>query len=177
MDCSPITWRKTVHIEFFLCERLEYCRRRDKAIPYPDQSCTIFVDAVIDSAFGLPHVVTGSKDRRGRSLEVNYIGLSEHAKPNKLHLFTITYELETGANILWRCSVGFQRICFAKACATNDVHVSGQLHSREWEQIILCLHRSFCCMRCVLKCWDVVSSNRAHPSRNWTRIQQDFGAS
>lgn len=54
-------------------------------------------DRADQSAFGIPRFVKKTKDVRGEPLKVRLMGLSEHAKPYDLHLFTITGGHETGA--------------------------------------------------------------------------------
>lgn len=70
--CSAKKCRRTAHIAFIVSELLEYWKRRDKAILHTDQYC-IILDGANQSAFGLPHFVTGTKDTRGESLILNLL--------------------------------------------------------------------------------------------------------
>lgn len=60
--------------------------------------CSITARKADQSAFDLPHLVTGTRSVMGRTLEVRLIGIMGHMKPNKLHLYTMTKKYETRAN-------------------------------------------------------------------------------
>lgn len=90
--------QKKLHIEMVALERREYKMKRDRAILRPDDFCSIIVDGADQSAFGLPHFITTTKQVRGHAMKVKLVGLLEHGKPNKLRLLTMTEEHETGAN-------------------------------------------------------------------------------
>ncbi len=98
LPVDDIKRRRRLHLEFIKRERLEYKKKRDEAIIEPDSYLSIIVDGADQSAFGLPHFTTSTKAQKGHSLKVKLIGLLEHAQVNKLHLFTLTGEYETGAN-------------------------------------------------------------------------------
>lgn len=95
---SAIKASKMAHVEMVRRERLEYKKKRDRAILNPEQYCSVIVDGADQSAFGLPHFITKTKSERGHSLKVRLIGLLEHSYMNKLHLYTLTEEYQTGAN-------------------------------------------------------------------------------
>ena len=86
------------HLRFVQRERLEYKKKRDKEKLQPYKYLSIIIDGADQSGFGLPQFTTSTKASRGHSLKVKFIGILEHGLPNRLHLFTMTEEFETGAN-------------------------------------------------------------------------------
>lgn len=56
------------------------------------------MDGADQSAFGLPHFVSSTKNEKGHSLKVRLIGLLDQEKPNRLCIYMMTEEHETGAN-------------------------------------------------------------------------------
>lgn len=65
----------------------------------PSKYCSIIVDGDDQSEFCLPHFCTSTKDTLGHSLKVRLVGVLDHViSRNKLSLFTMTEEYETGAN-------------------------------------------------------------------------------
>lgn len=98
LSTTEIKRRKHDHNEMIGRERRYYKKKRDHAILLPREHVSIIVDGADQSAFGLPHFTTVTKDTRGHSLKVKLIGVLEHARPKKLRLLTLTEEHETGAN-------------------------------------------------------------------------------
>ncbi len=98
LDTEPIRRRRKAHIEFVAKERLEYKKKRDRAIIDPTKYASIILDGADQSRFGLPHFTTSTKAERGHSIKIKLLGLLEHCRPNRLHLYTLTEEFETGAN-------------------------------------------------------------------------------
>ena len=86
------------HRDFVKYERMAYYLKRDRARQQPDLFCSCIVDGADQSAHGLPHFTTSTKNQRGISMKVKLIGLLEHNIPNILNLFTMTEEHQTGAN-------------------------------------------------------------------------------
>lgn len=95
---DDILRRKTLHQNFVTQERMEYQKKRDRARLDPGRYCSIIVDGADQSAFGLPHFTTATKNQRGHSLKVKLVGLLAHDVQNHLMLFTMTEEHATGAN-------------------------------------------------------------------------------
>ena len=77
---------------------MEYQKKKDRARLNQAEFCSLIVDGADQSAFGLPHFTTKPKSQRGHALKVKLIGLFEHLIENRLTLFTMTEEIETGAN-------------------------------------------------------------------------------
>ncbi len=90
--------RRATHMNTISDERLEYQKKRDRARLDPSKFCSIIVDGADQSAFGLPHFTTTTKDVKGLALKVKVVGVLEHLVENNLHLFTMTQEHSTGAN-------------------------------------------------------------------------------
>lgn len=90
--------RKVLHSSRIKLERVAYSRKRDEAKLRPHQCVSVIIDGADQSAFGLPHFSTTTKDVTGHALKVRLIGLLEHSTPNRLHLYTLTEEHETGSN-------------------------------------------------------------------------------
>lgn len=103
--CSTefILERRKIHVDMVFRERLEYQKKSERAVLHPDRYCSICVDGADQSAFGLPHFATSTKNMRGRALRVRLIGILEHGSEKKLHLFTMTEEFQTGANHIIEC--------------------------------------------------------------------------
>ncbi len=90
--------RKESHLKMVRDERMEYQKKRDRARLHPSEYCSIIVDGADQSAFGIPHFITKTKEQKGISLKVKVIGLLEHDVENRLMIFTMTEDHETGAN-------------------------------------------------------------------------------
>ncbi len=97
-DTSGILSRKRLHMDHVSQERLEYRRKRNNAIRDPSKYCSLIVDGADQSAYGLPHFVTTTKDVHGQAMKVRLIGVLEHASLNTLRLYSMTEEHKTGAN-------------------------------------------------------------------------------
>ena len=97
-DTSVLLQRRRAHHDMVARERREYRRKKDLARLNPSGNCSIIIDGADQSAFGLPHFATNTKDMRGITMKVRLVGLLEHAVNNHLYLFTLTEEFETGAN-------------------------------------------------------------------------------
>ncbi len=97
-DTRPIMVKKRAHNAMVSKERAEYSRKRNNAIRDPKRFCSVIIDGADQAAFGLPHFTTLTKDVRGNALKVRLIGILQHGSPNKLRLYTMTEEQQTGAN-------------------------------------------------------------------------------
>ncbi|MEM9681301.1 MAG: hypothetical protein AAF901_13340, partial [Bacteroidota bacterium] len=89
---------KKQHMDFVLRERCEYRQKAEKAKLFPSKYLSIIIDGADQSAFGLPHFCSSTKDQRGHSLKVRLVGVLDHAVINRLLLMTLTQEYESGAN-------------------------------------------------------------------------------
>lgn len=60
------------------------------------QNCSVVTDGADQSAFGLPHFMTTTKDAKGHAIRARAIGVLEHwvVKHRLLH-FTLTNEFQT----------------------------------------------------------------------------------
>ena len=94
---------KLAHNQFIAMERREYLRKAEMAMLQPSKYISIVVDGADQSAFSLPHFVTKTKETRGEGLKVHLIGLLQHLSVNKLSLFTMTDDHDTGANHIIEC--------------------------------------------------------------------------
>lgn len=90
--------KKSTDIRMVTKELLEYEREIDNAILRPDQFCSIVVNGANQSAFGLAHSVTKTKDEQEGALNVQSIGILDHHECSKLQLSSMTEEHETEAN-------------------------------------------------------------------------------
>jgi len=97
-DTTEFKKRKAAHLNAIRRERIEYKKKRDRSILHPDQYLSMIIDGADQSAFGLPHLTVVTKDDRGQALKVRLVGVLHHGRPNKLRLFTLTAEHQTGAN-------------------------------------------------------------------------------
>ncbi len=97
-DTMNILTRKRDHMDYVNRERLEYRRKRNNAIREPSKYCSLIMDGADQSAYGLPHFTTTTKDVKGQSMKVRLIGVLQHASTNTLRLYTMTEEHKTGAN-------------------------------------------------------------------------------
>ncbi len=97
-DTSTILSRKRAHLDFIENERLEYRRKRNNSIRNPSKYCSLIIDGADQSAYGLPHFTTTTKDVVGLAMKVRLIGVLQHASTNTLRLFTMTEEHKTGSN-------------------------------------------------------------------------------
>lgn len=95
---THIQTQRRVHLSFVSAERLEYQKKKDRARLHSNEYCSIIVDGADESAFGLPHFTTKSKSQRGHAMKVKVVGLLEHQIENRLFLYTMTQEHQTGAN-------------------------------------------------------------------------------
>lgn len=93
----------TNHLEIIRRERLEYRKRRETAILHPRDYVSMIIDGADQSAYGLPKLAVTTKGEKGHALKVRLIGILTHSVPNKLHLYTLTEEYETGANHIIEC--------------------------------------------------------------------------
>lgn len=95
--------QKKEHNEFVALERREYKRKCELAILRPSEYLSFIIDGADQSAFTLPHFVTKIKDSRGHGLKVHLIGVLQHCSINKLTLFTMTDDHQSGANHIIEC--------------------------------------------------------------------------
>lgn len=71
---------------------------RENSAISPSNYMSLFVDGADQSAFGLLHFVTVTKDTKWHALKVKRVGIMEHGVDNKVALYTMTENFETGAN-------------------------------------------------------------------------------
>ena len=90
--------RKTAHLHMVWEERLQYKKKKERAMLQPSDYLSMIVDGADQSAFGLPHFSVETKAERGHSIKVKLVGVLLHAMQNHLRLFALTDEHETGAN-------------------------------------------------------------------------------
>lgn len=90
--------RRAVHTEMVRAERREYQQKSERACLYPKQFTSLIIDGADQSAFGLPHFPVSVKAVVGKAIKAKLVGVLEHGLPKRLSLFTMTAELETGAN-------------------------------------------------------------------------------
>lgn len=84
---------------------------KDNAAISPSDYMSIVVDGADQSAFGLPHFVTVTKDTKGHAIKIKLVGLIEHGVDNRIALYTMSENFETGANHVVEC---LHRYCGAK---------------------------------------------------------------
>lgn len=95
---SELRKQKCDHVLVVIMERMNNHIKQNNARLYPAQFCSIIVAGVDQYSLGLPHFVKSKKDVRDRALNARLIGVLDHLKPNKIHLFRMTEEHRTGAN-------------------------------------------------------------------------------
>ena len=66
---------KKAHYDLVATERQAYKMNQDNAKLNPSEYISVVIDGADQSAFGLPHFVTITKDTKGHSLKVKLIGL------------------------------------------------------------------------------------------------------
>lgn len=86
------------HFDMVSRERQEYKRKRDHASLHPTEAWSFIVDGADQTAYGLPHFTSKTKNERGQAMDVKLIGILEHSTENKLRLLTMTGDHKTGAN-------------------------------------------------------------------------------
>lgn len=75
-----------------------YRAKQEKATISSAWFCSIILDGADQSAFGLPRLVTKTKEVKGIALEVILIFLLDHVQPNQLHSYTMTEKHERRTN-------------------------------------------------------------------------------
>ena len=100
---DSIKKEQAAHNHFISLERREYTRKTELATLRPSQYLSIVVDGADQTAYNLPHFVTKIKGSRGDGMKVHLIGLLQHRNVNKLNLFTMTANHQTGANHIIEC--------------------------------------------------------------------------
>lgn len=90
--------QKRLHHEFIRRERLEYQSKRERAILYPADYLSLVIDGADQSAFTLPHFAVKTKEQRGVGIKIHLIGVLQHRSLNRLSLYTMTDEHQTGSN-------------------------------------------------------------------------------
>ena len=95
---ADLKQQRSEHTAFITKERIAYQLKKDRARLHPSECCSIIIDGADESAFGLPHFTTTPKSQRGHALKVKLVGLLHHKIDNKLYLYTMTQEHQTGAN-------------------------------------------------------------------------------
>lgn len=119
---------RKIHTDFISRERMAYQKKKDRARLNESDYCSIIVDGADQSAFGLPHFTTSHKSQRGHALKVKLVGLLEHRLANKLYLYTMTQEHQTGANHVVEVLHRF----------INQKHTTGPLPSKFYVQLDNC---------------------------------------
>lgn len=94
---------RKAHYDHVACERQAYLMNQENAKLNPSDYMSIAIDGADQSAFGLPHFVTITKDTKGHSLKVKLIGVLEHGMEKRVALYTMTEDHETGANHVIEC--------------------------------------------------------------------------
>ena len=86
------------HLHFIAKERQEYLRKAELAMLRPTKYLSFVVDGADQSTYDLPHFTTKTKQSQGDGLKVHLIGLLQHMSMNRLNLYTMTSDHETGSN-------------------------------------------------------------------------------
>lgn len=94
---------RQAHYNHIARERQAYLMNQENAKLDPSEYMSIAVDGADQSAFGIPHFVTITKDTKGHALKVKLIGLLEHCMDKRVALYTMTEDHETGANHVIEC--------------------------------------------------------------------------
>lgn len=123
--------QRNVHIDYVTAERMCYQLKRDRARLQDSDFCSIIVDGADQSAFGIPHFTTCTKNQRGNALKVKLVGLLEHCIENELLLYTMTEEQQTGANHIIEAIHRFLNAKRAKGCLPPSLFVQLDNCSRE----------------------------------------------
>lgn len=89
---------KRAHLPNVMSDRLQYQKRQNNAILYPDRYFSTIIDGVDQSTFAIFYIVTKTTYIKGKAMKFRLIKVLEHHKANILHLFTMGGEHETGAN-------------------------------------------------------------------------------
>lgn len=131
MSTADIRRQKRTHIDYITEERLCYQMKRDRSRLQNSEYCSIIVDGADQSAFGLPHFTTTTKSQRGHALKVKLVGLLEHNIENRLFLFTMTEEHQTGANHIVESVHRFLNIRSARGPLPRTLFVQLDNCSRE----------------------------------------------
>ena len=100
---TEIQAAQKIHYDHVATERKAYKMNKDNAKINPSEFMSIVMDGADQSAFGIPHCVTMTKDTKGHSIKVKLIGILEHGPENNASLYTMTENFETGANHLIEC--------------------------------------------------------------------------
>lgn len=94
---------RKAHYDFIATERQAYKMNQDNAALNASQYMSIAIDGADQSAFGLPHFVTVTKDTRGHSIKVKLVGIVQHGRQKHISLYTMSENHETGANHVIEC--------------------------------------------------------------------------
>ncbi len=132
LPTDEIRKEKTGHNEFIAMERREYLRKAELAMLRPSKYLSVVIDGADQSAYSLPHFVTKVKDVRGQGLKVHLIGVLQHLSMNRLRLFTMTEDHQTGANHIVECVHRF----------VNDVAREGPLPRTLFLQLDNCVREN-----------------------------------
>lgn len=100
---SEIQNARKAHYDLVATERQAYKINQDNAKLNPSEYMSLVLDGADQSAFGLPHFVTITKDTKGHCIKVKLIGILEHGPQNRAALYTMTENFETGANHVIEC--------------------------------------------------------------------------
>ena len=128
---NKIMEEKAAHIAFVNCERTAYALKRDRARLDPSSFLSVIIDGADQSAFGLPHFVTSVKSVRGHSIKVKLIGVIHHSIPNKIQLFTMTEDHETGSNHIVETLHRFVNMQHSKGPLPRTLYIQLDNCSRE----------------------------------------------
>lgn len=90
--------RMREHIRFIASERLEYQKKRDRAILRTNDCWSSIIDGVDETSYSPYNFTVPRKEQRGHRLKVKLIDVLEHGKPNTLNLYKLTEEHQTVSN-------------------------------------------------------------------------------
>ena len=103
LPTDHIKREQAVHNEFIAKERREYLRKAELAMLHPSRYLSVVIDGADQSAYSIPHFITKLKTSKGEGLKVHLIGALQHLPLNRLRLFTMTDDHETGSNHIVEC--------------------------------------------------------------------------
>lgn len=97
-NTESIIQEQSAHYAFVFRERL-LCRRKLKDVFLESTNfLSVIIDGADHSGFVLCHVLVKNKQQRCHVIKEWLIGALQHGRPQKLRLWTITGEYQTGAN-------------------------------------------------------------------------------
>lgn len=114
-----------------LRERLDYKKKKYRAILTPTQYFSSIIYGSDQSSIGLPQFITKTKDMRGHTLNIRLSGVLENTHPNKLRLYTPTEEFATGTNHFVEAINRFLSNLFQKLVLPKNLYIPLDNTSRE----------------------------------------------